>query len=73
MHNNVGGLRHICTGPDLQFTKSGQDLIETMPSISTEICIGSEPMPTAERACLPLSPNTSTNRSDKPLATLGWS
>jgi hypothetical protein len=55
----------------LAMRKKGQGLIETMPSISTEICIGSEPMPTAERACLPFSPNTSTNRSDMPLATLG--
>ena len=50
-----------------------QALIEKMPSISTEIWPGSQPMRTAERPCLPLSPNTSTNRSDMPLATLGWS
>ncbi len=30
-------------------------------------------MPTAERACRPFSPNTSTIRSEKPLMTLGWS
>src|SRR5439155_1520846 len=46
----------------------------TIISISTGICIGSEPMPTAERACLPIcSPNTSTMRSEKPFMTLGCS
>src|SRR6185503_12318535 len=45
----------------------------TMHSISTGMPIGSEPMPTAERACLPLSPSTSTNRSEQPLITFGWS
>ena len=30
-------------------------------------------MPTADRACLPASPNTSTNRSDTPLTTAGCS
>jgi hypothetical protein len=45
----------------------------TMTSISTGMLFGSEPMPTAERACLPRSPNTSTNRSEQPLITLGWS
>ena len=44
-----------------------------MHSISTGMPIGSEPMPTAERACLPRSPNTSTKRSEQPLITLGWS
>ena len=34
---------------------------------------GSEPMPTAERACRPRSPNTCTSRSEQPLMTLGWS
>ena len=43
----------------------------TMHSISTGMPIGSEPMPTAERACLPRSPNTSTKRSEQPLITLG--
>src|SRR5205085_6325010 len=47
--------------------------ISTMHSISTGMPIGSEPMPTAERACLPRSPNTSTNRSEQPLITFGWS
>src|SRR2546423_3799575 len=43
-------------------------------SISTGIPIGSSAMPTAERACLPItSPNTSTMRSEKPLITLGCS
>ena len=43
----------------------------TMHSISTGMPIGSEPMPTAERACLPRSPNTSTKRSEQPLITFG--
>ena len=44
------------------------------PSISTEIPIGSAPMPTAERPCFPLSsPKISTSRSEAPLATCGWS
>ena len=51
--------------------EANQPLIEMIPSISTEIWPGSEPMPTAERPCLPFSPNTSTNRSDMPLATFG--
>ena len=45
--------------------------ISTIISISTEIWFGSEPIPTAERACLPASPNTSTNRSEQPLMTFG--
>jgi hypothetical protein len=35
--------------------------------------MGSEPTPTAERACLPAAPSTSTKRSEQPLITLGWS
>ena len=42
-------------------------------SISTGMPAGSEPMPTAERAWRPFSPNTSTIRSEKPLMTLGCS
>ena len=34
---------------------------------------GSSPIPTAERAWRPLSPNTSTIRSENPLITLGCS
>src|SRR5581483_11717429 len=45
----------------------------TMHSISTGMPIGRDPMPTAERACLPRSPNTSTKRSEQPLITFGWS
>ncbi len=33
--------------------------------------LGNEPIPTAERACLPRSPSTSTSRSEHPLITLG--
>jgi len=42
-----------------------------MHSISTGMLLGSEPMPTAERACLQRSPNTCTNRSEQPLITFG--
>src|SRR5215470_2080025 len=45
----------------------------TIPSISTEIWFGSMTLPTAERACRPASPNTSTNRSEQPLMTFGES
>ena len=44
-----------------------------MTSISTGMPLGSDPTPTAERACRPRSPNTSTSRSEQPLITLGWS
>src|SRR5262249_41882870 len=50
-----------------------EETTSTIASISTGIPIGSEPMPTAERACLPASPSTSTKRSEQPLMTLGWS
>src|ERR1041385_5317341 len=43
----------------------------TIISISTAILLGSELIPTAERACLPFSPNTSTIRSENPLMTAG--
>jgi hypothetical protein len=48
-------------------------LIATMPSISTEIWLGSMTLPTAERAWRPASPKTSTNRSEQPLMTFGES
>ena len=40
-------------------------------SISTVILKGNEPIPTAQRACLPRSPNTWTKRSEQPLMTFG--
>ena len=43
----------------------------TMASTSVEMPIGSDGEATAERAWRPLSPNTSTIRSDAPLMTLG--
>ncbi len=49
----------------------GYGLMAMMPSISTDMPFGNDPIPTAERACLPASPNTSTNRSEQPLITLG--
>ena len=42
-------------------------------SISTGMPKGSSPIPTAERAWRPLSPNTSTIRSENPLITFGCS
>ena len=44
-----------------------------MISISTAILFGREPIPTADLACLPFSPNTSTKKSEQPLITFGWS
>ena len=44
-----------------------------MASISTEILSGRAFDPTANRACLPLSPNILTNKSDAPFMILGWS
>ena len=41
------------------------------PSISTATPRGSEATPTAERACRPASPRTSTRKSEAPLITLG--
>ena len=43
--------------------------ISTISSISTAIPIGNEAMPTADRACLPRSPKTSTIKSEKPFIT----
>src|SRR6185312_15087219 len=43
----------------------------TINSISTGASIGNSATPTAERACAPLSPNTSASRSEAPLTTLG--
>jgi hypothetical protein len=43
----------------------------TIISISTGMPPGSDPMPTAERACFPLSPKISTSRSEQPLMTFG--
>src|SRR4030095_12426036 len=42
-------------------------------SIWPGVPAASEPMPTAERACRPFSPKTSTIRSEKPLITFGCS
>ena len=47
------------------------DRISKMASISTMMPLGSEPIPTAERAWRPASPSVSTKRSEQPLMTLG--
>src|SRR5262249_51348373 len=44
----------------------------TMISTSTGASSGNSATPTADRACAPASPNTSTNSSDAPLITPGW-
>src|SRR5262245_65554481 len=46
-----------------------QSWMRITASISTVICRGSDPMPTAERAWRPRSPRTATNRSEQPLIT----
>ena len=43
----------------------------TVSSASTGMFMGREATPKAQRACLPSSPNTSTIRSLRPLATCG--
>jgi hypothetical protein len=43
----------------------------TIASISTATLSGSALVPTAERACMPLGPNTDANVSDAPLMTPG--
>src|SRR5579863_5957058 len=50
-----------------------QSASSTTASTSTATPSGSEGTPTAARAWRPASPNTSTNRSEAPLTTLGWS
>ena len=44
-----------------------------MSSISMHMPAGSSATPTAERACFPASPSTSTSRSEHPFSTAGWS
>ena len=53
-----------CTYHILQFTS-------TIISISQAILRGKELVPIAARACLPLSPKTSTIKSENPLITSG--
>src|SRR5215469_182738 len=45
----------------------------TIISTSTALLKGSPAIPTAERACFPASPNTSTIKSENPFITFGWS
>lgn len=47
------------------------DSNSTITSISTAMLLGSDPTPTADLACLPFSPKTSTIRSENPLMTAG--
>ena len=46
-------------------------VISNIASTSTATLRGSEPAPTAARACLPVSPNTCTIKSEAPLTTSG--
>ena len=67
--HNGGTLRF---GADFAAARrTGASSTSTMTSISTGMPRGSEPMPTAERACRPRSPNTDTKRSEQPLITSG--
>lgn len=63
-------LRPVGYGDDLPGLSSAYST-STIISTSTGMLNGNTAMPTAERACFPRSPNTSTMRSEKPLMTLG--
>jgi succinyl-diaminopimelate desuccinylase len=64
--------RDIAVGDDAALICAmPHDRISKMASISTMMPLGSEPMPTAERAWRPASPSVSTKRSEQPLMTLG--
>ena len=66
------GVHTKSSGLALLETLSHQPSISKMASISTAMLRGSDPMPTALRAPIPLSsPNTSTNNSLHPLITFG--
>ena len=67
----LAGMTETVTTDHSPSHHSPQSWMRITASISTEICIGSEPMPTAERAWRPRSPSTATNRSEQPLITLG--
>lgn len=63
-----------CTAfPELFQRKAPVQVTSRIISISTGIPLGSADIPTAERACFPASPKSSTSRSEQPLTTLGWS
>ena len=51
----------------------GSSAISKMASISTVMLLGSEPMPTAERAWRPASPNTVDEQIGAAVDHLGWS
>src|SRR3546814_1134870 len=55
-----------------QETFGGQEICTTA-STSTATPAGRPAAETAARECLPLSPNTSTMRSEAPFTTFGWS
>src|SRR6266446_1311704 len=59
----------------LSDVEHGQKIQETskIASISTVMFSGKLLTPTADRACLPASPKTSTSKSEQPLITFGWS
>src|SRR5262249_45883809 len=62
VHGPKGRTRHdgaqCAYAPGIRALTPNSYSTSTMHSISTGMPIGSEPMPTAERACLPRSPNT---------------
>jgi hypothetical protein len=66
--------RFMAQPPLLPRTATGQVWRSwKIASTSTATPEGSDPAPTAERACFPASPKTATMRSEAPLITLGCS
>ena len=62
----VSGMRQRLSG-----SRHGRYPTSTTSSTSTGASNGNSATPTAERACTPLSPNTSASRSEAPLTTPG--
>jgi len=69
MTRDMSNIRRTYVGREL----ASNSRIPSITSISTGMFPGSEPTPTAERACRPMSPNTATRRSEQPLITAGCS
>jgi hypothetical protein len=66
VHDFSGSLELI----DVEHGQKIQE-ISKIASISTVMFIGKLLTPTADRACLPASPKTSTSKSEQPLITFG--
>lgn len=65
------GSKNETWGGRSSVSSSRQPCKATIASISTVMLPGSEPKPTAERACSPAGPKTAISRSEQPLMTLG--